>query len=532
MRILEIGVAVCVPAIVAAQGTGAAVQPDTGVRRATAPAVGGPPVRRIASASSLSSEPLGAVGSVVELRDGRILVNDVVRRRLLLMDTSLSKVEIVLDSIAESSNTYGLRPGTLIPYRGDSVLFVDPASYAMLVLDPDAKITRVRSVWRVQDVFLFGSTTGNYGYPATDAQGRIVYRVSAVPAPPKVAPPAGVPWFPQQPDSAFVVAVNLDTRKLDTLGAIRTPKAPMQIRQTAEGFFSVNQVINPLPATDEWAVLSDGTVAFIRGVDYRIEYRAADGTLTSSPKQPYEWLRLTDSLKDKLLDSVKTANRRPRQTAFISSMIRWANMYNRPYPENFKIPSDYVPSPGFMKEWRLPTDLKLPANYIYGCPPGVEPTMIASAPAPAGASTASGASVAMPVAPAGMPVMPGGLPGGPGGTPSCIPSPVMISGGNAPPPPEYRDISVMERGELPDYRPPFGSGAVRADADGNLWVRTNPSKPTPGGPIFDVIDHSGAMIDRVQLPPGYAIVGFGKGRTVYLSMRDAKGIHVARVRLR
>lgn len=36
----------------------------------------------------------------------------------------------------------------------------------------------------------------------------------------------------------------------------------------------------------------------------------------------------------------------------------------------------------------------------------------------------------------------------------------------------------------------------------------------------------------VPLPPGYTLVGFGKGKVVYLSTRDAKGIHVARVRLR
>jgi hypothetical protein len=34
------------------------------------------------------------------------------------------------------------------------------------------------------------------------------------------------------------------------------------------------------------------------------------------------------------------------------------------------------------------------------------------------------------------------------------------------------------------------------------------------------------------LPPGYTLVGFGRGRVVYLSMRDQGGIRLARVRLR
>ena len=90
----------------------------------------------------------------------------------------------------------------------------------------------------------------------------------------------------------------------------------------------------------------------------------------------------------------------------------------------------------------------------------------------------------------------------------------------------------MPASDLPDYRPPFTSGSVRADADGNLWIRTAPAKPVPGGPVYDVVSRSGELVDRLQLPPGYGLAGFGKGRVVYLSMRDQQGVHLARVRLR
>jgi hypothetical protein len=46
------------------------------------------------------------------------------------------------------------------------------------------------------------------------------------------------------------------------------------------------------------------------------------------------------------------------------------------------------------------------------------------------------------------------------------------------------------------------------------------------------VSRKGELVDRIQIPQGYTIVGFGKGKVVYLSMRDAKGIHLARVRLR
>jgi hypothetical protein len=96
-----------------------------------------------------------------------------------------------------------------------------------------------------------------------------------------------------------------------------------------------------------------------------------------------------------------------------------------------------------------------------------------------------------------------------------------------------RPVNVLPASELPDYRPPISSGgAVRADREGNLWIRTVPARPAPGGPVYDVVSRQGELVSRLQLPQGYTLVGFGAGKVVYLSMRDASGIHLARVRLR
>jgi hypothetical protein len=471
----------------------------------------GPPIQRISTASALSTELLGTITSVRELKDGRVLVNDGLRRRLLLMDTTLKVVEVVLDSLSEIANTYGTRAGALIPFRGDSILFVDPASLAIVVLDPNAKIVRVRSVWRAQDVTWISSSTGSYGFPGLDAKGRIVYRIPAMPAPPKVAPPPGAPWLPQEPDSAFVVAVDIDTRKLDTLAAVRIPRSDMRIRQLAGGGYSIYSAVNPLPMTDGWAVLSDGRVAFVRGQEYRIDYLNADGTWTSSPKIPFDWQRMTDDAKDQMVDSVKAVQQRSALMSYVTAMIRWVNTYNREYPKNFMVPQGFVLPPGLEKTAKLPEGVTFPANYIYACPPGVEPSMTPGA-LPAGAP----------------PATPGGAPP----TPSCYPGLTIVSGGTVPQPPVLRVNDVLPASELPDYRPPFGTGAVRADQDGNLWIRIIPSRPIPGGPVYDVINPQGELVTRLQTPPGYTLVGFGKGKIVYLSMRDATGIHLARVRLR
>jgi hypothetical protein len=460
----------------------------------TAAAQTGPPVRKISTASALSTEQLGSIVNVRELPDGRVLVNDGTRRRLLLMDTTLHVVDVVLDSLTEVSNAYGVRQGALIPYRGDSTLFVDPASYAALVLDPSARLARVRSVPRVRDA-QYLTQPGSFGWPGIDAKGRLIYRMYAEAGPPAVAPPKGVPWFPQDPDSAFIVAMDLDTRKLDTLGSIRTPKQLFIVRRSGEFGFNITSLNNPLPSTDEWAVLPDGTIAFVRGRDYRIEYLNADGTRTSSAKLPFDWQRLMDEDKQRMVDSMKAVQRKSAMTSYVTQMIRWANQYNQSYPADFKAPEGYTLQQGYARDYKLPPGMKFPDKYTFACAEGEEAKET-------------------------------------DGKPSCIPQPVMISGGNTPPPPTLREQGVIAASDLPDYKPPFATGAVRADADGNLWIRTIPPKPVPGGGVYDIVSRQGELVDRLQLPPGYALVGFGKGRVVYLSMRDTSGVHLARVRLK
>lgn len=90
--------------------------------------------------------------------------------------------------------------------------------------------------------------------------------------------------------------------------------------------------------------------------------------------------------------------------------------------------------------------------------------------------------------------------------------------------------NFVEPSELPDYKPAFAAGAARADTDGNVWVRLIATMPMPG-PVYDVIDAKGELVDRVVLPPNSAIAGFGPG-VAYLATRDAQGLHLRRVRVK
>jgi len=326
---------------------------------------------------------------------------------------------------------------------------------SMLVIDPAGKVGRVMSVPRSQDAMVLGNPA--LGTPAFDGSGRLVYRGMPRPI---MSPPGRDGSFtpPQPPDSVAVVGVNLTSRQVDTVGWTLVPKIKMDIQRDDNGRVTINAIANPLPIVDDWAVLSDGSVAIVRGLDYHVDWVNADGSITATPKLPFDWQRLSDEDKVAIIDSTRTAMEKARAAM--------ANMS----PE------------------------RMMAEAMAGGGRAAGPGMVVMS-FNDGASRTQTASSA----------------GGPGGGPG---------------------MQFVPTSEMPDYRPPFTPGAARGDADGNLWIRTTAVRQgaVAAGPIYDVVNRKGELTDRIQVPAGRTIIGFGKGGIVYMLARDDKGSWVERTK--
>jgi hypothetical protein len=416
-----------------------------------------PPIRQLPPITAKSAVPWSNIIGVRALSGGRVLVNDIVGRKVVLLDSTLAEVTIVADTTPATSTAYSGRIASIIPFRGDSTLFVDPQSMSMMVVDPNGKMTRVMALPRAEDG---GALGGLFGANAgLDAQGRLVYRAPFrfIRSGPPPTNANGLPMMPTPPESAMIVRVDLTTRKLDTVGVIRIPKVNIQVSQDDKGNMRINSEVNPLPVVDEWAVLADGSVAFVRGQDYHVDFVGSDGAKQSAPKIPFDWQRLTDEDKIAFIDSVKAARER----------LAAAQQQS----------------------------------------------------APAQAGTAGRAPAGPPAGVGGQQVF---IQMGPGGGSG----PAAALGGGQP------NVNFIAPSELPDYKPPFFANSVRADAEGNLWVRTIPTKQIPGGPVYDVINREGKLIDRVQIPVGRTIAGFGPDGAVYLVSRDGSTMTFERARAR
>lgn len=382
-----------------------------------------PAARPVGPILATSTEPLGSVSQVRALPGGRVIVNDNTGRRVIMFDSLLQHVTVIADSTSATGIGYSSRLGGLIAYRGDSTLFADPSSLALVLLDANGKL--VRTLAPPQANQMNGLIGGPFGTPGVDARGRLVFRAPIAPPPPR-----NFSEPPPLPDSALIVRFDFANRALDTVVKWRVPLVHRVITNlvvNGRSLMQVSSVVDPIPWTDDWAVLADGTIAVVRGRDYRVDFFDGNDKMRSAPKIPFEWQRLTDEDKSAILDSVRTEMEKVRDASARRDSLARAES---------------------------------------------------------------------------------GRPGSP------TPMPAL----------QFVSIS-----EMPDYRPAFRQGSARGDADGNLWIRT--SKMFKGGTVYDVINKKGALIDRVQVPPGRVIAGFGPGGVVYMGVVDGEITRLERARV-
>jgi hypothetical protein len=387
-----------------------------------------PPVRPLGPVLSTSTEPMASVSQVRALPGGRVLVHDLTGRRVLLYDSTFKKFTLIADTTSATGNAYGSRLGGLIAARGDTSLFVDPTSMSMLVIDGNGKIVRSIAVPEPEQVnALIG---GPFGTPGVDPQGRLVYRGQSKPGISTSGPGAGPAGaqMSSSPESSLVMRVDLKTRKVDTLVSFRIPKISMNTtRDENTGSLTFQPTVNAMPWTDDWALLADGTIAIVRGQDYRVDLLGLNGKMTTGAKLPFEWQRLSDEDKSKIIDSATVEEK--------------------------------------LRAGRRPQD-----------------------------------------AGGGFRIIPGQGPRAPKLT--------------------MAPLGFVSIDQMPDYRPAFRQGAARGDADGNLWIRT--SQMLNGGIVYDVISNKGELKDRILIPPGRVIAGFGPDGVVYMGVVDGDITHLER----
>lgn len=434
--------------------------PHASIAQTTASTI---PVRALTTVAS-SDSGMFRSATLRPLSSGNVLVNDRTRRRLVMLDPTLKSVKVLADTAAGAPNRYPQVSG-LVPFIADSSIFVDNESQSLIVIDPNGKFGRVMAPPKASDLSRIANGTAGF-----DSKGRLVYRVGrSSPAAGRgnAADGANKAAISYRPDSDAIVRADFDTRSVDTITMLKIPVQKMVTISPQPNMTMSVMAQNPLPQTDDWTLLPDGTIAIVRGQDYHIDWVSELGKIQSSPKMPFDWKRITQEEKQQLLDSLKAANDKREADA--------------------------------------------------------------AAKAAAGGTAGAGGGR-------------GG--GGAVGEFVSIGSVSVRAGADGPPPPPgamgslppFRiPFTTVDANELPDYFPPVRANTMKSDVEGNVWVLPSTSSLSQGtllggaasaqtsSLVYDVVGRDGVVKERVKLPPGRNIGGFGPNGVVYLTYAPTFG---------
>jgi hypothetical protein len=334
--------------------------------------------------------------------------------------------------VADSGSGTGIVPirtTGLIPYVGDSTLLPDFGANALLVLDATGKQVRSMAPPHAQDLMFLGLPSA-FGRPGFDPKGRLIYRSMLRPNMKMQQTPGGnqkMDMSPVNADSSPILRGDFDTRTVDTVAWMKTPqqgRMAMEMKENPAGgapTLTLHMLINPFQMSDEWCVLSDGTIAVVRVHDYHIDWVDPDGKTRASPKMPIDWRRYTDSERTQRVDSIR----------------------------------------------------KVAEEQIKG-------------------ATAKASAM------------------GPGG-PTIKP-----------------DIGIVPASEFPDFWPPVEPGSVLADLEDHLWILPTTSTNAANGYTYDVVNREGKIFERVMLPKGHILAGFGPHDVIYMTRADGKNTYLER----
>jgi hypothetical protein len=191
-----------------------------------------------------------------ELTDGRVLVSDRLDKGVVVADFTRGTITPI-GRTGSGPAEYRLPTG-LSPMPGDSTMLSDEGNQRMAVIGPDLKIHRS-----------FNLMIPGIGVPlgarAVDNSGRYYLQI-----PGWLNGPRG------GTDTIVVIRFDSRTARVDTLASIKgsTPRQNTMRPGLPYVIFATQDV---------WNVTPDGRLAVVRSGDFHVEWRDANGRLTSGP---------------------------------------------------------------------------------------------------------------------------------------------------------------------------------------------------------------------------------------------------------
>jgi len=238
--------------------------------------------------TAIFPEDFGAIQTVRELPDGRVLVADPLSKALYAVDMAAGN-RTVIGREGEGPEEYR-QPDAVWPLPGDSTLLVDLGNGRLVALGPGLEFGPTMPL-----------TVGDFqpGRPlvlaipqGVDGAGNIYVRVMG----------GGMGGGPL-PDSADILRIDRGSRTTEQAAKF---KIQDMTQTTSGGANNQNVSISPVPLSpeDAWGVAIDGSVILVRSSDYHLEHLAPDGTVSNGPAVPFNPVRIGTAEKEEYLSEL------------------------------------------------------------------------------------------------------------------------------------------------------------------------------------------------------------------------------------
>ena len=235
----------------------------------------------LGEAQAAFAPAFSVVTTVREMPDGRVLVADAIGQTLQLVDLDAGTAD-TLGSVGEGPDEYR-QPDAVWPLPDGKTLLVDLGNARLTELSPGLEFGDTRP-------YILGEAGVGQELimaipQAVDAAGRLYMR--------SFGPLGGG----MRSDSAYVLRFDPRAESLDTVVSYKLVDVSRRESGDANNR-SVQMAPVPLSSADIWGVAADGRVVVARSPEYRLEWIAPDGTVTSGPAVPYDPVSLGQAEKE------------------------------------------------------------------------------------------------------------------------------------------------------------------------------------------------------------------------------------------
>jgi hypothetical protein len=251
------------------------------------------------AASAKLEEEFTLIGSVRELRDGRVLISDARENRVVVADFKSGAVTQVGRS-GKGPNEYAMA-APVRPIAGDSSLLFDVSTRRWLLLDGPVIVSTIPAdapiVVAMKGVGLGADARGN----VWKTEGKMNFGPDG-----NTAKPGTTDFGPT--DSSYLIRMNRATIKADTLAQLRVAPSRMSVVNDAKGKIqSVGIVRPPYSVGEEAALFLDGSFAIARLEPYRVDWISPDGKVAKGAPIASPLIKVTAAEKEAFLSRQQAA---------------------------------------------------------------------------------------------------------------------------------------------------------------------------------------------------------------------------------